>query len=502
MTGDSEGRYSEQRDGNLSALVTHIRDDGPAATPVQRPERRAPAPSPAPLIEAPAEPRVSLTPRPGPARGRSRLATGWKRVTMAVVGGAAVALAVTIGLWLDHPAPSLPALASEHPMASKVPESADVRAELRQLAASVAAIQRRIEGLARDSQITTGEVKQLIAQGVQANSDRIDQLQASVERTPRAQSALKVLADRMEKASDRGGQAKEGRWAGSQPADKPAADASEQRKPVQRGDAASIPSTVGPVAAIAAAAPAQSVVAPAGAETAKIETVTPASDEADSVAAAAGTREPSGYPAAATQVGATAPSGAQADADLEDGAAKPAVGSAVAREEASRATSSAGPASPGEGNAHEAAGAAVGQTAAAAVGRTASAGDVRPAPAAAGVHPQKKRPAISSATTAPEPERSTAGSEAEEAASPAEAQEAHWAINLVALTSRERAEAVQAAYADKGVVADVVALRHSGSRVTLYGVSVPGFSSRAEAAAFAPKVKAKLGIREVWIFRR
>jgi hypothetical protein len=418
MTGDSGGRYSEQRDGNLSALIKHIREDGPAETPAQRSKRPAPAPPPVPLIEAPPEPLVSRTPPAGPTRGRSRLAMGWKRLAMAVVGGAVVALAVTIGLWLDHPEPSLPASATEHPVASKVPELADLRAELRQLAASVAAIQRRMEGLAQDSQITTGEVKQLIAQGVKANGDRIDQLQASVERTQRAQSELQVLADRIENIGDRGSQANASRLARLQPADSDAVDA-----------------------------------------------------------------------------------------DLEDGAAKLAVGSAGAREEASRTTSSAGPASPGEGDAHGAAGAAVGQTATTAAAAPHAAKqppDVEPAAAVApaGVHPARRRPAISRAAAAPEPEPSAAGSSSEEAAAPAGAQGAHWAINLVALTSREKAEAAQAAYKDEGVFADVVALRRSGSRVTLYGVSIPGFSSRAEAAAFAPKVKAKLGVREVWIFRR
>lgn len=75
-----------------------------------------------------------------------------------------------------------------------------------------------------------------------------------------------------------------------------------------------------------------------------------------------------------------------------------------------------------------------------------------------------------------------------------------WAINLIALGSKTKAQELQSDYAAKGVDVELIQIRTSRSRGKLFGLRVPGFASREEAVAYAGGVKQKLGIREVWIY--
>jgi hypothetical protein len=76
-----------------------------------------------------------------------------------------------------------------------------------------------------------------------------------------------------------------------------------------------------------------------------------------------------------------------------------------------------------------------------------------------------------------------------------------WAINLIALASRSKAQELQRDYIAKGVDVELIYLGASRSRGKLFGLRIPGFASREEAVAYAESVKQKLGIREVWIYK-
>lgn len=73
-----------------------------------------------------------------------------------------------------------------------------------------------------------------------------------------------------------------------------------------------------------------------------------------------------------------------------------------------------------------------------------------------------------------------------------------WFINLIAVRGQTAARELQRDYRKHGVEAQVVPIG-GGS---LYGVRVSGFGSRSEASRQAAVVKAKLGIDEVWIDQR
>jgi len=76
----------------------------------------------------------------------------------------------------------------------------------------------------------------------------------------------------------------------------------------------------------------------------------------------------------------------------------------------------------------------------------------------------------------------------------------HWAINLIAVASKSKAQALQRNYAAKGVEVELIPIRASHSSRKLLGLGISGFSNREEAAARAEGVKRKLGIRDVWIY--
>jgi cell division septation protein DedD len=76
-----------------------------------------------------------------------------------------------------------------------------------------------------------------------------------------------------------------------------------------------------------------------------------------------------------------------------------------------------------------------------------------------------------------------------------------WAINLIALSSRSKAQELQRDYIAKGLDVELIHLGASRSLGKLFGLRIPGFASREEAVAYAESVKQKLGIRDVWIYK-
>ena len=73
-----------------------------------------------------------------------------------------------------------------------------------------------------------------------------------------------------------------------------------------------------------------------------------------------------------------------------------------------------------------------------------------------------------------------------------------WFINLIVVRSKSTALALQRTYRGKGVDAQIVSLGRNGP----FGVRVSGLSSRRDALERAPAIKTALGIQDVWIARR
>ncbi len=495
MTQEDVGRYSERRDGNLSDVVKGIRDDGPAAAPVERPESTAfqPKPERGEIRASDSAGDSAASARThGPIRGN-----GWSRVALAAVGALAVAFVVTLGLWVGYPdVGSAPSSSGEPSVPDKLP------GELHSLVVSVAALRARVEGLDQESETRVREIRQLVRDTERSTTQKMASLEKRVEQTQRAQADLLALAQRLGSLADQIKSAAAdhpGSQADAQgPSGKPASVVTGQKAaavqvgeggaPAVSAEAAQAPAGKGagrPLDARktreaprqeAAANAARSAVPPR-AESANGPQAVPVEKEASLV-----TQE-----VAAVKDAPATSSGAAKSPDLPTSQAPPSRGptarvtsaeTPTSERETDQVPTTLSHTSPVEDGSKEV-------TAPVPARKNRSTGAIALAPELA------KQKAAAGPGQLKEPIEPSGGDTGEQ-----------WVINLVALSSREKAEAAQRTYDEKGVLADVVELRRSGSRVTLFGVQVPGFSSREEAMAFIPTLRARLGIKDVWIHRR
>jgi hypothetical protein len=472
-------------------VVKGIRDDGPAAAPVERPESTAFQPKPErgeirasdPVDDSAASARTH-----GSIRGN-----GWSRAALAALGAFAVAFAVTLGLWVGYPdVGSAPSSSGEPP----VPD------ELDSLVVSVAALRARVEGLDQESETRVREIRQLVRDTERSTTQKMASLEKRVEQTQRAQADLLALAQRLGSLADQiksaavvhPGSQEDGQGPSGKPAsvvtgqNAAAVQVAEGGAPAVSAEAAQAPAGKGAGRLLDARktreAPRQEAAAnaarsalPPRAKSANGPQPVPVEKEASPV-----TQE-----AAAVQDAPATSSGAAKSPDLPTPHAPPSRGPTArvasaemptSKREADQVPTTLSHTSPVEDGSKEV-------TAPVPARKNRSTGAIALAPElanpkAAGGPGQLK-----------EPIKPSGGDTGEQ-----------WVINLVALSSGEKAEAAQRMYDEKGVLADVVELRRSGSRVTLYGVQVPGFGSREEAMAFVPTLRARLGIKDVWIHRR
>jgi hypothetical protein len=531
----------QRRDLNLSELVRHIRDDGPAAVLTATPafaaaasgsERAQGLPESA---DSDSPPPILVEPLSGGAV-RSR-----KRRSIALAASAAVAV-VTLGLALFFagagvqilPLPPwdkwLPGTAADQPPKPQGP---------------LAEVPQAVAAISREENERIRQIQTLVAEGDRVDKERIARLEEQVAQTRRAQTELAALARRLELAARK---AKEASAPGADPSRAAAGQVATDGGAVghARGPASGLePRKVEPSTTSV-------VPAPADALTAAVQSIAMqgkkriaeglASSAADqsSIRSREAEPEPSGQTAAPSSEAhavkaMAAPVVSPGDVSASRGEA-PVVGrlgSALqqGRWQAGPLRTAAGdppkpkekpqsdlaPSDPQMATAkplalpvptrgvHETAagsgipGVATGETAAA-VQQSAPVPSVSPRETPAVKAPTQPAASARQLAKTPTPKKGP-NPKAPELTDPFSETDSGgtWVINLVALSNRARAEAAQRRYQEKGFQTAVSVLRRSGSRPALFGVEIPGFSTRKDAAALVPTVKAKLGIKTVWI---
>jgi hypothetical protein len=103
----------------------------------------------------------------------------------------------------------------------------------------------------------------------------------------------------------------------------------------------------------------------------------------------------------------------------------------------------------------------------------------------------------------PRPEAKTAGSVGEVEAAldkPVAGSDADWVINLVSLYDKAAADRFMSTAKSKGVRVDQNEVTVKGRQV--WRLQITGFTTHQEARAYAAGVSEKLGLKDVWVFKR
>jgi len=535
VSAHDEGSRAEHRDLNLSDVVRHIRDDGPAAVDTEIAESAAGASQSEgaqsrPKSAAPDSPPQILV---EPLSGGAARTSG--RRGMAVAASAAVVV-VLIGLALFFAGADVdifPSTASERTAPGAPADQHSPRG------VAVSEASPAIAAIAREDHERVRQLKALVAQGNQADKARIAELE---ERVKQAQAALAALSHRLELVARR---PKDEASVGPDTAKPIAPEVAANGSPSRHAGAVQQPQRGGPtrgnaaqpqpdaltsaVRSIAAqgkrriaqalaksadspssgrardtepAAPAQAVAppgsAPYGAETAVVSAA-----RGDNIPAIS-KDEPVGTHTGGAIEGGGEPSRIHASSfdrpkpteqahpepavhELQTAAAE-AMGFAVPKQDAS-----------GTGEALGTAGLALAEPPSALQHKAAVPPESsrHSLPAKASTHASAKSGRL---VTASGPKQARSPLTSRPADAPTDrAGHGTWAINLIAVSTRERAEAAQRVYREKGCTTEIVVLRRHGSQATLFGVGIPGFGTREEAFAQVPTVKTKLGIKTVWV---
>lgn len=467
VSAHDEESPRERRDLNLSDVVRHIRDDGPAAVDTEMAESAAGASQ---SEEAPSRPMSAVSDSPPqilvePLSGGAARTSG--RRGIAVAASAAVVV-VLMGLALFFAGAGVSILPSTLWERTAPDNLADQRSARE---AAVSEVPPATAAVAREDNERVRQRKALVAEGDQVDKARIARLE---ERVQQAQATLAALAHRLELVA----RPKDESSVGPDTAKPVAHEAAADGSPSRHSAAVQQPQKGGPTRESAAAAPqpdgltsAVQTIAAQG-ETRIAQALAKSADSASSLDRPKPKERTHPEPAAH---------------ELQTAAAK-VMGLAVPKQDAS-----------GTGEALGTAGLAPREAPSALQRKTA----VPPEPS------WYSPPAKASTQASANPGGHATASGAKQARSspasrpvdapPEKAGRGTWAINLVAVSTRERAEAAQRVYREKGLRTEIVVLRRHRSRATLFGVGIPGFGTKEDAFAQVPAVKAKLGIKTVWV---
>jgi hypothetical protein len=527
VSSQTEEFQSQRRDRNLSDLIRHIRDEGPASVMTDMAQRPGEQSEPgsqqgqqaSPDAETP--PHILVEPLSGGftrKRRRSGLVLAGIAAVVVVIGGLAL-------FFTGAGVQVLPAAPADHPLPNPVADRpAGPEEPVNQAPDGIASI-------TREENERLQRIQSLVAEDDRVSKERIARLEAQVEQTRQAQSELTALARRLERAAR---QAKETSAAAASPAGAPVVRTAAEGTAgahVQGPLAPGQPEKREPAATDALTADVQSIAMqgkkkiaealassthrhPAGASgdarpeapagnslhAPKLTVAVSRGDTSEGSGAGASAKRPD-LPQQTGGQQADRPQPSVADQPKRAEPAPPDLAPSQLQMKTAQLLYPAAPAPTrgGAGSAPEIPAVAMVQPTTSAQQRA-----PKPLPAAQEVLPVKTPmpPPVRAPGLAKTPSHKTAPPPKEpplpDPFAPTDSG-GSWAINLVAVSTRERAQAAQQRYREKGFQTEVSVLRRSNSRPVLFGVEIPGFSSRQDAAALVPTLKQRLGIKTVWI---
>lgn len=98
------------------------------------------------------------------------------------------------------------------------------------------------------------------------------------------------------------------------------------------------------------------------------------------------------------------------------------------------------------------------------------------------------------------PENLTAATQTKREVIPAAATHGPWAVSLIIVSDRDKAEKLRQQYEAKGVVSELQVIASSSGK-NLYQLRVTGLSDQQAAEAEARRITDRLGLRDLWIAR-